>query len=130
MSDTDWITEGAEVAILTGGFAGDVVNFTTIERLTATQIVLASGSRYNRKTMRQVGASSAWRFDRLMPADDPRVIAAKTTKARRHAIQNVMTLAESLRNKDEDTQLALLDKLVNAARSARDAVNAARIANH
>lgn len=43
-----WVTEGAKVAIYSLGNFGASVTLTTIERLTATQVVCANGRRFRR----------------------------------------------------------------------------------
>lgn len=50
----DWIQVGARVAEYTPGGTA-YVRFAVISRLTPTQIVLADGSRYSRRTLRRVG---------------------------------------------------------------------------
>ncbi len=57
----EWIQVGAQVALYQYSHPPRV-SFTKVERLTATQIVLASGDRFRRDTLREVGDSkrSAW----------------------------------------------------------------------
>lgn len=65
--DTDWITEGARVAeYSSSGWIG----LTTVERLTATQVVCANGHRFRRDTGHLVG--DHYRSE-LLPLNDPRV---------------------------------------------------------
>lgn len=47
-TDRDWITEGAEVAVRSGGFTSHI-EFVRIERLTATLVILADGRRFSRR---------------------------------------------------------------------------------
>lgn len=58
----EWIKVGARVAEYTSGNSdGGSVRFAVIERLTATQIVLGNGRRYNRVTLHRVGEDrSGW----------------------------------------------------------------------
>lgn len=76
MSDHPWITEGARVAEYKRNYStNDSVTFTTIERLTATQIVLANGAKYRRDRLTPVGEKrDAWSGGtELKRADDPSV---------------------------------------------------------
>lgn len=70
---TDWIVDGVPIAEYTYGRGANV---TTVDRLTATQIVLANGHRYNRSTLQQTGKATrnAWStLTELLPVDDWRV---------------------------------------------------------
>lgn len=78
-TSTDWIVEGAEVAEYTRrDLAYGLVTLTTIERVTATQIVLANGRRYNRARLRPVGGDYSVE---LRSAADPTVVGALAAKA-------------------------------------------------
>jgi hypothetical protein len=86
-TDTDWIIEGAQVAVYSTGHRGTRVRFCKVERLTKTQIVMADGIRYRRDTLRPVGDSaSEWRTEttELLPVTDPRVIDARAAARMRN----------------------------------------------
>lgn len=73
MSDHQWIVEGARVAEYKHNYStNDSITLTTIERLTATQIVLANGNKYRRDRLTPVGEKrDAWSGrTELKPADD------------------------------------------------------------
>lgn len=57
MSDLDWIYPGAKVAEYSGHGMSDFVRFSTVERLTATQVVCASGNRYRLADLGRVGGN-------------------------------------------------------------------------
>lgn len=61
MPDREWVQAGARVALVEDGFTPRVW-FRTITKLTATQIVLDNGDRYNLQTLHPVGESrrSSW----------------------------------------------------------------------
>lgn len=82
-----WITTGAPVAVI--GSRRNRVDFTTITRLTATQVILSDGSRWRRPDdrtanpheLRPVGHTSDWWTPRLRRADDPEAQAIAATNA-------------------------------------------------
>lgn len=66
-----WVRPGADVAVkrgATGGYYGD-----TVERLTPTLIIMASGERYRRKGLEAVQRGH-WGTNKLVPANSPPVI--------------------------------------------------------
>lgn len=113
MSETpDWIYEGAEVAQYIS--VGDVTTLTTVERLTATQIVLANGRRYRKDYLRrEVGDKDAWRTRVLLPVTDQRV---RRALARGTMSELVHDLDQLLRVRSQTaTPAELLAKLDEAA---------------
>ena len=60
--DRDWIREGAKVALYNPGIGGSTVRFTTIARLTKTQIVLDGDIRYRRDDLSRVGGNYKWQW--------------------------------------------------------------------
>lgn len=96
------------------------VTLTTVERITATQIVLATGSRYRRDTGRQVGAQSAWeRSTDLCRLDDPRVVTARVQAATRRLLRAVDQAARSGRLQTVDDCTALLSTVNEALTMTR-----------
>jgi hypothetical protein len=87
-TDADWITEGAKVAEYTRKGANARVSFTTVERLTATQIVCANGARYRRDTLGIVGGGRA---ELAHPAEQRvvHVVAAKELSSLRHRVDQM-----------------------------------------
>ena len=122
MPDQDWITEGAAVAEYTQHTVTAHVVLTTIERLTQTQVVLANGNRYNRRTLRQVGAGS-WDRTELMPAGAREVRNSLAGKHLSHVAQRVHELAKGNRG-GVDAVLSVLDQIEQAAQRARAAITA------
>lgn len=59
-----------ETVIITPGGTGTKPSLGKVERLTKTQIVLTSGSKFNIITRRSVGGSS-WSTRRLVTSDEP-----------------------------------------------------------
>ena len=125
-TDTDWIAEGVPVAEYDGQYMDDHVTFTSVARLTATQIVCDNGNRYRRDNLRQVSG----RMELRHPAD-PRVrncVARRTLSSLRYNIDRMC--------KDHDGRLAevlaTLDEIEEAVRTARvsieDAAGTARVA--
>lgn len=116
-TDTSWIVEGATVAEYDLRYRENRASFTTIERLTATQIVCANGNRYRRDTLTQVGGGRG----ELRRTDDPGVrnsVAGKTLSHLRFEVDN---LCKDHRG-GADAVLATLEQIEKAVREARDAI--------
>lgn len=121
MSQTpDWIVPGAQVA----QYTRDTVTLTTVERLTATQIVLANGCRYRKDYLRrEVGDKDAWRSRQLLPATDGRVRRALAGNALGnlvHDLDRLLRLRSSTATPAD--LLALLDQARERLDSARATV--------
>lgn len=63
------VPEVGERVVLTGGGTSKP-SVTTVDRLTKTQIVVASGAKFNIESRRQVGANT-WTTKLLITADEP-----------------------------------------------------------
>jgi hypothetical protein len=95
MTTTDWAVPGAKAAIYGGRGRTDNVAIVTIERLTATQIVIAGVSaRYRRDNLRQVGDHYG---SELLPANDPRVLAVHEREAVDRAVRRAKAGADKIR---------------------------------
>ena len=77
MTRPEWMVPGADVAVLTSGHRTQSVRLTKIDRVLKRDVVLANGERFNADcpTRRRGGAWDG--NDDLLPADDPRVLAAR-----------------------------------------------------
>lgn len=120
-ADRDWIREGAKVALYKFRAWGSAsVTFTTVERLTGTQIILADHPvRYRRDTLHPVGRS---RYDEpdLLRADDPKVIEAAEAERLRSALHGVKAAAEKVRtDHGRETAAPALAALAQAVDAAR-----------
>lgn len=127
-TDTDWIVEGAEVAEYNSrGYSGGTVRLTTIARLTATQIVLANGNRYNRERRRPVGDSSYGK--ELLPAGDERVLETLSRDQFTEMSRTVEDILRAVRN-GKKARLDALNEIETAVAEARAVIeaNAARVA--
>src|SRR2546421_3360402 len=71
----DWIRVGAKVAEYSSRGRDGTVNVTTVEKLTATQVVCASGSRYRLGSVSMAGGLRVVGADdtTLLPLDNDRV---------------------------------------------------------
>lgn len=117
--DQDWIVPGAQVAQYVS--VGDHVTLTTVERLTATQIVLANGSRYRKGYYRrEVGDKDGWRRRQLLPITDERVRRALASGAMSNLVSELDKLLRV--RSTTATPADLLAKLDEAA----DRIAAAR----
>lgn len=89
----------------------------TIERVTATQIVLDNGDRFRKKDFHEVGESQRWFSARLIPVDTEEgkrlIVQARKDRAR----SRTLSAAEEFRRKDD---LAALDALIAAATAYRE----------
>ncbi len=113
-----WIHEGAQVVLYRHHFSGGSVRFTTVERLTATQIVLADGSRYRRDTLREVGRH--YEGPQLLAADDPKVVETIAANQLRDALHAVKAAAEKVRtDHDAETAATRLRDLAEAVAAAQ-----------
>lgn len=117
----DW-KPGQRVAVYQHG-AIEHVKLATVERLTATQVVLDNGRRF-RKDGSEVGRSSrgVWSttWTELRPVDDPQVWAAR---ARQAVAQLVYRIGEKQRTLNgEGATLALLDYIERETAAVRAAV--------
>ncbi len=74
----DWLKPGAPVAVKRG--AGGGYAYDTVERLTPTQIVMASGDRYGRATLKAV-KRGYWGTPELVPTNHPGVIEQAKNQA-------------------------------------------------
>lgn len=73
MTDTKFVTEGAEVTIInTSGWHSRIVGTSTIAKVLKTQIVLANGRRFKMSDLSEHGTGRHY-ADRIVAADDPRV---------------------------------------------------------
>jgi hypothetical protein len=115
---TEWVTEGARVAELRG-YAQETASTTTIARLTATQIVLANGHRYNRRTLRRVGDSGGYGSSRLEPIESSQVQAVLAGQGVKTASYEIGGLAHRYSGKSRDDALAVLDEMARIIASTR-----------
>lgn len=98
-----WLTVGATVAELTSGSRMYRATFTTVERFTATQVVLANGNRY------RLGGGELRRHVHtttyvLLPLNDPRVVSARITATVERASHDVEDLMRDWRNDPHPTE--------------------------
>lgn len=91
---------------------------TTVERLTATQVVLASGNRYLRKNGRRVGATT-YDTNELLPVNHPRVRDARMRGWIRHLRSKVDELCKDPKGGEAEalTVLHEVEKAVAAVRA-------------
>lgn len=104
--DDSWIAPGAEVAIVERFGQADRVKLTTVERLTRTQIICATGARFRRSDLGRsdLGAWPAHDTD-LLPASDKRVRQAiACTKARSAGAQIAKLSRDSSLQAIEDAE--------------------------
>lgn len=118
----DWVHPGAQVAMYGHGTGfGDPVSLTTVERLTATQIVLANGRRYRRDNLRRQLGTAGYRSAHLMPATAPevrRALARAAVDRLRDAVDDL--LKRIPRNAEHpDELLAALGKAAELVEATR-----------
>jgi hypothetical protein len=111
MAASDWAHEGAEVAEQKNGYT-----YTTVAKVTDTQIVLANGSRYRRSDMGKVGEKGPYYGyngpTHLVPADQARM---------RQGNQIVAAVAREVEQVSRDNQdpVTALDKMQAVIDAAR-----------
>lgn len=122
-TNTDWIIEGATVAEYRSHHLSAHVTFTTIEKLTSTQVVCANGSRYRRDDndayvaeygLRQVGGGRNY----LLPAGHRYVVDALADSALSSLRGTVDRLCRDA-DGGVDSVLATLDAIAEAVAAAR-----------
>jgi hypothetical protein len=124
-TDPDWIQPGATVAEYRSHIMSAHVDFTTVEKLTATQVVCANGSRYrrddsddaHRQGLRAVGSGR----DILLPSSHPDVLAAVAAAALRELRGQVDRMLRDFRG-DATVALATLDEITAAVAATRTVV--------
>lgn len=123
MPTPDWLTVGAQVAEYTCGNIPRV-NRVTVERLTATQVILAGGKRYQLRTLRPVGETrrSAWSpFTELRPLTDSSVRDTLAEQTLRNLFHKVDTLTRETARGAAGV-LATIEAVEKATAAARAAV--------
>lgn len=115
MSDDEqgWIQEGAHVFI----DSRHGISRGIIARLTKTQIVLGSGAKFNRRTLRAVGESDALSFVRLKSADDPTTRARELIQRRDKAARIVQTRAEEFRKNQGEANARAVEQAIERWRA-------------
>ncbi len=114
MSSTGWVREGVQVAEFYQHWSNARATIATVERLTATQIILDNGNRYRRDNGKGVGD----RREELLPVDDYRVrncIAAGVLSSLRHRVDE----ACKDHNGSVAAVLATLDEIARLVAEAR-----------
>ncbi|MER7280573.1 hypothetical protein ABT369_39650 [Dactylosporangium sp. NPDC000244] len=118
MVDTSWAAEGSIAAEFDRRYTDSRVSFTTVERLTATQVICASGNRYYRQDGRIVGGQRI----EILPVENQ---AVRDTIAREQVEQLRFRLYETCKDVrgGEAVMLAVLDQLEQQIAAARAAIN-------
>jgi hypothetical protein len=121
--DRDWITEGAEAAVRSGGFTSHI-EFVRIERLTATLIVLADGRRFARRNLAEQVKHPACS---LVDPKDPQVVDAFARQQLRTFARGADRLVSgsgaTVQNMDAAEVRAALADLVDKLNAARKEVD-------
>jgi hypothetical protein len=123
MTDTGWIVEGAEVAKVTSHGVRATVMVVTIERITATQVVLSSGERYRRDTLRPVGKTDRGPYRELLPITHPKVINARVVGIAQAAKRNIDDLSVPGAALNREDALEYLLKVQEIAGVAMDKIS-------
>lgn len=120
MGSTDWVTEGAQVAIYSVAYYMPRVTLTTVERFTATQVVCVNGARFRRDTGSSVGEGRA----ELRPVDDPQVRNVYARQRLSDLRHHIDTLTKSVvdANGGVNETLAALDKITRQVGAVRAAI--------
>jgi hypothetical protein len=116
-TNTDWVAPGAKAAHYFTRSYTPSVQLTTIERLTATQIITTGGHRYRRDTLQLVGDNYG---GELLPVDAPQVrnaIARDELSSLRGTVERLCYDAGN----DVESVLATLDEIAAAVAAAREA---------
>lgn len=100
----DWVAVGAKVAVNETGHWRDSVRIHTVERLTATQIVLDNGTRVDRATLYVRGKGG-----RLLALTDPTVTRARARRQIGELRHDLDTLLRDF-NSDADAAVALVER--------------------
>jgi hypothetical protein len=125
MTTTNWAEKGATVAEYRSYTNAAYVNFTTVNRVTATQVVCASGNRYRRDDsdtaavngLRPVGGGEDW----LLPPDHRSVVNAVAANTLAELRRTLNELLGGYR-RDVDAALATLDEVAAAVAAARTTI--------
>ncbi|GGM27522.1 hypothetical protein GCM10011608_10410 [Micromonospora sonchi] len=121
-TDTDWIREGATVAIYRDSYHGEgSYRTTTIIKLTKTQIVCDNNQRFNRERLTMLG-NSGWSAPMLKPLDAPEIVRVHSAERFREVTRLADDLARDHRNGRRRDVLAMLDEIEQAVRAARKSI--------
>ena len=99
MTEHQWLTEGAEVAVIRSGWHTQMT-MKQVARVTKRDVVLNDGTRYNRQTLHRSGDHY---HSHIRSADDPEVLALIAERDRRNKIG-------LLRKRVEDAAQAVRDE--------------------
>lgn len=109
-----WAVEGAAVAVYTTGRSSADVLLTTIDRLTATQVVCANGFKFYRDTSHPFGHGLAqvgnYYGSQLLPAEDEQVRAVLAQREFHELRVNIDAVFRAGAGRF-DTMLAALDRI-------------------
>lgn len=131
MTTEEWIKPGMEVAeYFPSRHTTARVNITTIERLTATQVVLAgTNRRYRRESLRPVGRiGSSWEPQPyLLRTDDEDVHNALAAAAVGDAIYAIDLAKRAAKVRNAEGAAKLLSELAGIVANAQEVVNGLRV---
>ncbi len=113
--DANALESGDRVATVNSNYSGTSANTYTVERLTATQVVMCDkrSPRFRRDTGTAVGDT----WCHLLPLNDPEVLSALQSMAARKASHGIAVLARDLRSPKIGHQ-QMLDLCVEISRVA------------
>lgn len=115
----DWIAVGRQVAVRDASHWNDRTTVHTVERLTATQIVLDNDARFRRDTLHAVGAG----LGQLLPLNDPAVVRARVNnrlERLRRDLDQMLTANRSLAN----DPLGLMERVEHRVAETRASITA------
>lgn len=124
----DWLADGSEVAIL--GRIGATPG--VVARATPTQVIVKTGRgerRFRMSDLRPVGVHDSLRWDRLVPPDDHRYLAAKSQAEVSEAMRPLIKVAGEafiqyrIGTKDREQAVEWATRFRDAAQAALDALN-------
>jgi len=116
----DWLTVGANVAVVRWNTWGGSFYEETVERVTKTQAVLKDGRRFRLKDLREVG-SDWWSSTRLDAIDSEAVKRIRREAELSASISSVWAAVDALRN---ERTPARAEALRDAAQKAADTMRA------
>ncbi|MFY1686540.1 hypothetical protein [Plantactinospora sp. WMMB782] len=122
MTETDWIVNGARIAVVVESARGDSVRFDTITGLTERYVTTGKCGKFLRRNLCPVGQGE---YDptivRVLPPDDP-YVALALARIRVRKVGRMADKAASGFRGDGAEALAVLDEIEQAVRAARQAI--------
>ena len=104
MARPDWMVPGADVAVLSGNHRTQSVRLTKIDRVLKRDVVLTNGERFRADHPTRSSGGAWYGNDDLLPADHPRVLAARERMSFERARNSLRTQLSNYEARSRDAK--------------------------